>query len=229
MHNAVRYVLGGFAGAAIVTGVSIAVATAGNTTTPAPEHATASQEAPAGFLARLAAKLGISEEELRSAIEETIAEEIDAAEERGAIPEDVAERLRDWLERGALEGSLFDWELDDVQGLPAVPGLDSIRGDLEELRREIAEFLGTTEEEIRRLLEEGMPLSEIVAESGRTPEEIAQFLLDRFLEHADSDVPEGVRTLMREALERMVELYLEGRLTLESLLEGGWPGFGAGP
>jgi len=205
MHNAMRYVLGGFAGAAIVTGVSIAVATAGNTTTPAPEHATASQEAPAGFLARLAAKLGISEEELRSAIEE----EIDAAEERGAIPEDVAERLRDWLERGALEGPLFDRELDDVQGLPAVPGLESIGGDLEELRREIAEFLGTTEEEIQRLLEEGVPLSEIVAESGRTPEEIAQFLLDRFLEHADGDIPEGVRTLMREALERMVELYLE--------------------
>jgi hypothetical protein len=222
MHNAARYVLGGFAGAAIISGVGISVAMAGDSanSTGRIEVAQTSNvdgERLNSFVDWLAEKLGITPEELKAAIEETLAEEVDRAADEGELPQDLADSIQREIENG-----LFDREI-DVEGIigsagGGIPDLGEIEGQIADLRAEIAAFLGTTEEELRSLLDEGMTLGEIAERFDKTPEEIANFLLEQYLALTENeDVPQEIRDGMRAALEKLIEMYIDGRLALEDL------------
>jgi AraC-like DNA-binding protein len=220
MHNAARYALGAFAGAAIISGAGIGIAMAGDSdSTPhAVTTAVQAQEAPAdGFLARLAAKLGVSEEELRRAIEGTIEETLQRAADEGRLPQETVDQLQDLIDRGLHDpdGGLFG----DPEGWGA------LEADLDALAERLAAFLGTSEEEIRRQLESGMSLADIAEQVNRTPAEIGQSLLQEYLYFLENEsVPAEVRTHLRGLTNRLIEMYLDGDLRIDGLFGNGFFG-----
>ena len=128
MHNAARYVLGGFAGAAIVSGVGISVAMANDSENTGQIEVTHSanftDENLDGFIARLAANLGVSVEELRAAIEQTLSQEVGIAADEGELPQEIADALQN-----EIENDLFDGEIDIDGILESLGGMPEIRVD----------------------------------------------------------------------------------------------------
>ena len=231
MHNAARYALGAFAGAAIISGVGIGVAMAGDdgaSEQPGSESTTLqlNEGALDGFLARLAAKLGVDPETLRSAIQDSLAEEVQQAADDGRITQETADRINGHIENGSWadpfgDEGLFDW-------LPTLPELEDGESPLEllpevaDIERDIAEFLGTTEAELDSLLEDGATLGEAAESLGVSQGDLEQFLLERALEIInDERVPEELRELMQSGLESLIEAYVNGELTLDGLFGGG--------
>lgn len=231
MHNAARYAIGAFAGAAIISGVGIGVAMAGDSESsgselPALTQPKLAQENPAdGFLARLAAKLGIDEQTLRDAIEETLGEEVQRAEDEGYVSPELADRIQRHIENGSWTdplgpGGLFDWLPAPLWGGDPDESPLELLPEVADLENEIAAFIGATEEELREALEDGQTLGEVAEDFGTSPEDLQQFMLERALEIInDEQVPEEVRDLLRSGLNQLIEMYINGEVAIGDFLE----------
>ncbi len=159
--------------------------------------ATSAQEGdgPLGtFLGRVAEKLGISEEEFETVIDEARTELIDEAVAEGRLTEEQAERLQE-------------------RGFPFAGGrMGHGRGQVIEAA---AQVLGTPQEELKDELKDGSSLAEIVEAQGMSVEEFKAELLNQLQPLLDSDVADG--TLTQEQADKIFECAEE---KIDSILSG---------
>ena len=115
------------------------------------------------FLSRLAGNLGITQEELEVAIDQTQLELVDEAVADGRITEEQAAEIRTRIESG--EGPFF----------PKRPYRGHHRGG--NVAGQVAEFLGLTPEDIAAGLKDGQSLTQIAEANGSSAAELTTFLL----------------------------------------------------
>ncbi len=134
------------------------------------------------FLAKVADKLGVSEDELKGAIEEARIESIDEAVAEGRLTEEQAERAR---ESGFPLRARFR-------------GAGEHKGYVIEAA---AQVLGMSQEELKDELKDGNSLAEIVEAQGMTVDNFKAELLNQLQALLDSDVTDG--TLTQEQADRI--------------------------
>ncbi|MCH7998657.1 MAG: hypothetical protein IIA91_04130 [Chloroflexi bacterium] len=123
--------------------------------------ATSAQEGdgPLGtFLSRVAEKLGVSEEEVETAIDEARTESIDEAVAEGRLTEEQAERLQE-------------------RGFPFAGG--RMGKGCGQVKDAAAEVLGMTQEELKDELKDGNSLAEVAEAQGMSVEDFKAALLDQ--------------------------------------------------
>lgn len=166
------------------------------------------------FVEKLAAKLGIGEDKLKTAIEETQSEMIDEAVAEGRLTEEQAERLKE----RAGEGGFF--------GFPG-RGLGHGRWGAGVMPEAAAEVLGISVDQLMEELRDGKSLDEVAEEQhGMTVDEFTDALLSQVKAQLDGLVAEG--KLTQEQADGMFEQIEEN---IDSIVsgEGGLGGFGGPP
>ena len=127
------------------------------------------------FLAKVADKLGISEEELETALDEARTETIDEAVAEGRLTEEQAERAR---ESGFPLRTRFR-------------GAGEHKGYVIEAA---AQVLSMSQEELKDELKDGSSLAEVVEAQGMTVDDFKAELLIQLQALLDSDVADGTLT-----------------------------------
>jgi polyhydroxyalkanoate synthesis regulator phasin len=173
--------------AAAVAVLGLAAAAVGGAGTSAQEG-----DGPVGsFLAKVADKLGVSEEELKTAIDETRIETIDEAVAEGRLTEEQAERLKERTDGG---GFLFPRPLEERRFHPRPVGhiLDAA-----------AEVLDMPEDALVQELKDGNSLADVAEAQGMDAEEFEAALLDQVQAQLDDAVADG--TITQEQADRISE------------------------
>ncbi len=120
------------------------------------------------FVGKLAENLGITQDELEAAIDETQIEIVDEKVADGTLTEDQAAQLRERIESG--EGGFFGPLLRHKQGMRHGGGGFSHGAD-------IAEFIGVTPEELRAAIEGGQSIVQVAEANGVSEQELTDYLL----------------------------------------------------
>jgi predicted DNA-binding protein YlxM (UPF0122 family) len=150
------------------------------------------------FLARVAEKLGIGEEQLSGAIQEVQSEMLDESVAEGRISEDKAERLRERIEQGpqSLMGFGHGMRFKDGLSRQFLPFRHFMATD------GLADLLGMEQKEITAQLKEGKSLSEIAEGQGVSREA----LIDALVSQAAETMKEHGAALLDELPERIEQL-----------------------
>ncbi len=190
----VAAVLLALAGAAIGF---VAAQTDGDVPMPGKERLT-------NFIARLAENLGISQEELEGAIDQTQLELVDEAVADGRIDEEKADSIRERIESG--EGLPFFGGF--RHGFAKGFGFGHLGAGLDDL----AGFLEMGVEDLRAALGDGQSLAQIAEAQGVSSEKLSTFLLGeleaRLAQAVESGKIDQARAdeLLANAPERIEEL-----------------------
>ena len=184
--------------AAAVAVLGLATVTIGGAITSAQEG-----DGPIGtLLAKVADKLGVSEEELQTAFDEARDETIDEKVAEGLLTEEQAERLQE-------------------RGFPFAGGrMGHGRGQVMDAA---AEVLGMTQEELKDELKDGNSLAEVAETQGMGVEDFKTAFLDQVQADIDAKVADG--TLTQEQADRLSE-GLEERIDNIVNAQPGEGGFG---
>ncbi len=168
-----------------------------------------------GFLAKVAEKLGVSQDELQNAIDEASIETIDEAVANGQLTEEQAARLK---ERAADGGFMFP-----------LGGMHFGREAAGVLPEAAAETLGITEDQLMEELRGGQSLAEIAEAQGMSVDDLEAGLLAQVKAQLDSKVADGTLTQVQadEMFER-IEGTIGDIANAEGCL-GGFGGHGPGP
>ncbi len=156
------------------------------------------------FVARLAEKLGITEEELQTAIDETQLDMVDDAVANDKLTEDQANRLRDRIESG--EGLFPFGGFGKGFALGRGLGYLSVRLD------DVADFLGMDTSDLRDALAGGQTLAEVAEAQGKSADDLKAHLLsqveDRVAQAVDngSITQEQADSILANAPDRIDEL-----------------------
>ena len=153
------------------------------------------------FVDKLAEKLGLTSDELESAMDEARSEAIDDAVASGDLTEEQGEALK---ERAANGPGWFGFGPGGPGGVRHAAFGGAIDLDV------IAETLGMTTAELQAELEAGATLSEIITAQGSTVEAVVDALIVDVRADLDTAVAEGDIT-QEQADERLIET--EERLT----------------
>jgi hypothetical protein len=170
--------------------------------------ATSAQEGdgPVGsFLGKVAEKLGVSQDELETAIEEAKLETIDEAVAEGRLTEDQAARLRERVEEG---GGLFPPS--GFRGHHRGHGL---------LLDAAAAALDMPKEDLVEQLRDGGTFAEVAEARGLSAEEFTSALLDQVKSALDAKVAEEKLTQ-----ERADAIYDRIEGTIDDIVSGSGPG-----
>jgi hypothetical protein len=159
------------------------------------------------FIDRLADKLGISSDDLESAITDTQVEMIDEAAADGRLTDQQADTLR---ERAASGEGLF--------GMRPVLGIHRMRA-LDINLETIASQLGMTTEELRGELQSGTTLSDVITAHGSTVDAVVETLVANAKTELDDAVANGNLT---QSQADQILTNLPDRLT--QMIENGFPG-----
>ena len=119
------------------------------------------------FVARLAENLGITQDELETAIDQTQLELVDEALAEGRLTEEQAAQLRERIESGE---SFFGPQLRHKQGMRHGGGGFSHGAN-------VAEFIGITPEALREAIEGGQSVVQVAEVNGVTEQELTDYLL----------------------------------------------------
>ncbi|MGE0229168.1 MAG: hypothetical protein AB7I38_10525 [Dehalococcoidia bacterium] len=139
-----------------------------------------------GYAERLAANLGIGEDELQAAIEKTRDEMIDDAVEQGRISPEFAEALKEGrFGDRILPFERFDFRFRPDEERSAVPpfspeALTAPDGLISKALAPVAEAAGTDVTTLLDGLKSGKSPEQIAGEHGVTPEEFRQRLMEAF-------------------------------------------------
>jgi hypothetical protein len=172
-----------------------------------------------GFLARLADKLGITQEELEEAIDETKLEMVDEAVAEDKLTEEQADRIRDRIESGEglppFRGPRFHFESGEGllpfggpwshfefgfgKGFAVGRSVVHIGAVLDE----VAGLLGISVDELRDAMADGQSLAEIAEAHDVSAEELKAFLLSQVEERLAAAVENG--GLSREQADEALE------------------------
>ena len=150
------------------------------------------------FFSRLAGNLGITQEELEGAIDQTQLELVDEAVADGRITEEQAAEIRTRIESG--EGPFF----------PKQPHRGHHRGG--NVAGQVAEFLGLTPEDVAAGLKDGQSLAQIAEAEGVGADKLTAFLLGeleaRLAEAVESGKIDQARAdeMLANASERITQM-----------------------
>jgi uncharacterized protein YidB (DUF937 family) len=122
------------------------------------------------FIARLAENLGIEQEELEAAIDQTQLDLVDEAVADGKLTEEQAESIRERIESG--EG-LHPFARGFRKGFALGRGFGCVGAASDEL----AGFLGVTVDDLRAAMADGQSLAQIAEANGVKVEDLSAFLL----------------------------------------------------
>ena len=175
--------------------IAAAVAVLGLAAVAVGGAATSAQEGdgPLGtFLSKVAEKLGVSEDELKDAIQDTHLETIDEAVAKSRLTEEQGERLRECVEEG---GILFP-----PRPRHHGPRLDRAHGLIADAA---AQVLDMEKEELIEARQDGQSLAEIAEDQGMSAEQFTEALLDQVRAQLDELVAEG--ELTEEQAERIFQ------------------------
>jgi polyhydroxyalkanoate synthesis regulator phasin len=177
-------------------------------------------EGPLGtFVEKLAAKLGIGEDELKTAIEETQSEMIDEEVAAGRLTEEQAERLKERVGEGDFGfpfGGLGHGPGHGVWGAGVTPEV-------------IAEALGITQDQLMEELSGGKSLAEVAEGQGMSVDEFSEALLSQVKVQLDALVGEGELTQEQaDAMLERIEENMDGIVSGQGV-PGGFGGPGRGP
>ena len=136
------------------------------------------------FAARLAAKLGIGEDELRSAIAEVQQETVDERVAQGSLTPEQGERLKERIEQG---GPLRPGALHRMRKAVCERGGKLLLGSA-------ATVLDMEPKELLSEMRGGNTLAQVAEEQGMPVDELAAALLDQTGEKLDALVAEGKLT-----------------------------------
>jgi hypothetical protein len=184
-----RRTIAGFAAvAALATGGGVAYATTQG-----------DDSGPGANLADVAARLGVTEEELRGAFQAEALEQIDAAVAAGDLTEAQAARIRDRIESGEPPFRFHDrssgggpFQGDGPFGGDGPPdGVAPAGGMLFGGIDAAAEYLGLEPGELFDQLRSGKTLAEIAEAQGKSVDGLEQALLDQAREAIHTLVTEG--------------------------------------
>ncbi len=131
------------------------------------------------FIERLAGNLGISQEELEAAIDQTQLEGIDEALANGNLTEEQAAQARERVESG--EGLGFPFERRGHHGHHRGFGA----------KMEVAEFIGITPEELRDAVVGGQSAAQVADANGVSAADLAAHLLNELTTKVDEAVANG--------------------------------------
>ncbi len=133
------------------------------------------------FLSKVAERLGVSEDELKTAIQDTRVEMIDEAVAEGRLTEEQGERLKERADEG---GFLF----------PPRHGEGRFRGHCQRAARLIletsAEVLDMPKDELTQQLKDGNSLAEVAEAQGMSVDDFKAGLLDEVKAKLDALVDE---------------------------------------
>jgi polyhydroxyalkanoate synthesis regulator phasin len=167
------------------------------------------------FIDRLATRLGITSDELTTAVKDTQLEMLDEAVTSGRLTQQQADTLRQRIESG-----------DDLPGFGFGPGFGHAgqregRGLAGCINLDtVAQTLGLTTAELRSELESGSTLSEIITAHGQTVESVVNALVAEARSRLDEAVAAGQIT-QEQADALLAEL--PARLT--DMIQNGLPAF----
>ena len=123
------------------------------------------------FLSRLADNLGITQEELEGAIDQTQLELLDEAVADGRVSEDKAAKIRERIE--SSEGGFGPFGRGFKGGFAHGYRLGHLGAGAEDL----AEFLGISVEDLRAALADGQSPAQVAEANGSSAEQLSAYLL----------------------------------------------------
>ena len=185
----------------IITGLA-AVAALGGGTAVAVAATDGPKAVEQAILSDAADELGVTADELRSALADAEDAQLDAAVKAGDLTQEQADEIR---EHRADEGTVLG--IGGPHGGP--PGMHHGPGGPGPME-DVAKALGITEEQLFERLEDGKSLSAIAEAEGRTLAEVSEAVEKAMTERLDADVEAGRltdarRDEMLEHLDEMVE------------------------
>ena len=142
------------------------------------------------FVGRLAENLGITQDELESAIDQTQLEQVEAALAEGLITEEQAAQRREAIESGEARFGKIGQRGHKMQRVGG-----HIGGD-------VAEFIGIEPEELREAIEGGQSLVQVAEANGVSEAELTAHLLGE-LETKLGEAVESGRITQAEADEKL--------------------------
>jgi transposase-like protein len=129
------------------------------------------------FLSSVAAKLGVSADQLKGAVQSTELEMLDNAVEQGKVRPEVADRLRQRIEEGRLLPSLTR----------AAARQEQLGPGQRLVLHSAAEALGVTPAElVRELRDSGKSLAQLAEENGVSRDELKSGILADVEKHLDN-------------------------------------------
>jgi hypothetical protein len=182
------------------------------------------------FLGRVAEKLGIGEDELRSAVTEAEQDIIDERVAEGKLSEEEGEALKERIESGDLLAPLRD-RLAGPRARFCDRVFDCIRGRVRDYTAEAAAtVLGLELEELVDELKDGKTLAEVAEEQGMTVDEFTAAMLPEVRQELDALVAEDKLTEEQaDAVYERVEENIDDIVSAQGrrpLLGPGGGGFG---
>ena len=200
----VMLALGGVAAGIVAAQTSGGTATpAGQSATPSDQNATPAGKRPAlieDFLSKLAANLGISEDELKQAIRTTGSQLLDQAVADGKVTEEEAAKIRDRIESGDFPIFPFGGHgpghgHGPHHGPGPGFGLGLMNGDL---IKQTADFLGVDRETVIDGLQNDQSLAQIAEANGKSADGLSSYLYDQLKTTLDEAVANNRITQERE-------------------------------
>lgn len=161
------------------------------------------------FLAKVATKLGVSEEKLTTAVDEAYDETIDEQLAAGDLTQDQADRLK---ERGFDVAPMF--------------GARGGRGQMAGVRlmESAAEVVGLSTDDLMTQLRDGKSLTEVAEAQGISAEKLTTDLLAKVKAQLDTLVSEEKLTQ-----EQADKIYSQTESNIDKIMSGEFPGaFGRG-
>ena len=187
--------------AAVVAVLGLAAVMVGGALTSAQEG-----DGPIGtFLEKLADKLGIDQDDLKTGIEETQSEMIDEAVAEGRLTEEQAERLKERAEDGVFP---FRWPLS---------GVTRQVGPHFYVMEAAVQVLDTSRDELGQQLRDGNSLAEVAEAQGMSAEDFEAALLPEVKVQLDDLVARGKLTqeqadVIFQAVEDNIGAIVNGQL-----------------
>ena len=117
------------------------------------------------FVGRLAENLGVTQDELETAIDETQLELVDEKVADGTLTEDQAAQMRERIESGESSFGAFGRGGHQMHNRGGNHGA------------EVAEFIGITPEELREAIEGGQSTVQVAEANGVSEQELTDYLL----------------------------------------------------
>jgi hypothetical protein len=238
VNRLTRYGAAAIGAVALVGSVSggIVLAQSGGGTSPTPSSGQTAPKDPKAlrddYIKRLAANLGVDEQTLRDALEQTSLDELEQAVTDGRIPADMAQKIRDAITSG--DGT-FEFGFGVMRGHggpggPGGPGFAMARGA--DLMGSLATFLGITPEELRTEIEAGQTPGQVVEAHGKTRDDAKAYLTGEANSQIQKEVDAGHLTSdqaqkMKDGLSDGIDHFLDSQPGPKGGFEGhGGPGFG---
>jgi uncharacterized protein YidB (DUF937 family) len=166
------------------------------------------------FNARLAENLGISEEDLESAMTATQLELLDEAIADGDVDEEDAGAIREQIESGDQQICLGFGFNKHLSGAFEKPGFLPAFGLLSEPAA-VAEFLGVDPAEVLEAFAGGDSLAELAEANGKTRDELKAYLTERVQARLDEAVANGM--LEQQNADELIAEFEEH---LDTLIDG---------